>query len=147
LNYDCLEMNIQAELKDYQEALRKMGTDPAPLAARAEALVSLPDSDFEQALKAFDAAADHRSYYVPALDSDYGAILLEALAESCSNLIRKQHLYLGARARAAIFASYASSGSEGLARMIDVERIESKLISLDEGLCAAPWKGRPRRKE
>lgn len=140
LNYDCLEMNIQAELRDYQEALRKKGTDPAPLAARAEALVSLPDSEFEPALKAFDAAADNRSYDVPALDSDYGAMLLEALADSCPNLIRKQQLYLGAQARAAIFASYATSGGEGLARMLDVERIKSKLISLDEDL-------RARRKE
>ena len=124
-------MDIQAELKDYQEALRRMGTDPAPLAARAEALVRLPDSEFEQALKAFDAAADNRSYYVPALDADYGAILLEALADNCPNLIRKKQLYLGAQARAAIFASYASSGGEGLARMIDVERIESKLAGLN----------------
>jgi len=124
-------MDIQAELKDYQEALRRMGTDPAPLAARAEALVRLPDSEFEQALKAFDAAADNRSYYVPALDSDYGAILLEALADSCPNLIRKKQLYLGAQARAAIFASYASSGGEGLARMIDVERLENKLGGLN----------------
>ena len=124
-------MDIQAELKDYQEALRRMGTDPAPLAARAEALVRLPDSEFEQALKAFDAAADNRSSYVPALDSDYGAILLEALADSCPNLIRKKQLYLGAQARAAIFASYASSGGEGLARMIDVERLENKLGGLN----------------
>ena len=124
-------MDIQAELKDYQEALRRMGTDPAPLAARAEALVRLPDSEFEQALKAFDAAADNRSSYVPALDSDYGAILLEALADSCPNLIRKKQLYLGAQARAAIFASYASSGGEGLARMMDVERLENKLGGLN----------------
>jgi hypothetical protein len=94
-------------------------------------LVSLPDSEFEQALKAFDALANHHSYYVPALDTDYGALLLEALADNCPNLIRKQYLYLGAQARAGIFASYATSGGEGLARMLDVERIERKLAGLN----------------
>jgi hypothetical protein len=124
-------MNMQAELKAYQQALRSMGTDPAPLAARAEALVNLPDSEFEQALKVFGAAADHRSYYVPALDSDYGAMLLEALADICPDPLRKHALYLGAQARAALFASYATAGGEGLARMMDVHRIQSKLDDLD----------------
>jgi hypothetical protein len=123
-------MNTRAELENYQVALRRAGTDPAPLAAQAEALVRLPETEFELALRAFDDAADEHSYYVPALDCDYGSLLLEALADSCADPRRKRQLYLGARARAAVFASYATSGGEGLARMMDVERIERKLESL-----------------
>jgi hypothetical protein len=126
-------MNIQAELNDYQDALRKAGTDPVSLTTQAEALVGLPDPAFEQALNAFDTAADDHSYYVPALDADYGSLLLEALADRCPDPTRKQQLYRGARERAAKFASYASSGSEGLARMIDVERIERKLAGFNAG--------------
>jgi hypothetical protein len=123
-------MEIPAELKAYRDALRRVGTDPSPLAARAESLVILPDSEFGQALKAFDDAANEHSYNVPAPDCDYGSLLLEALADGCADPRRRRLLYLGASTRAAIFASYASSGGEGLARMSNVERIDRKLDSL-----------------
>ena len=123
-------MDIATELKDYQDALREMGTDPAPLAAQAEALVNLSDSEFAPRLKAFNAAADNHSYYAPAPDYDYGALLLEALADACADAQRKQQLYRGAIGRAAIFASWATSGGEGLARSMDADRIARKLKSL-----------------
>src|SRR5437868_14442408 len=91
-------MDIRAELENYQAALRRMGTDPAPLAARAEALVSLPEPEFERALRAFDAAADERSYYAPALDCDYGSLLLEALSDACADPRRRRQLYIAAKA-------------------------------------------------
>jgi hypothetical protein len=119
-------MDISAELKVYQDALRRMGTDPAPLAAQAEALVSLSDPEFGQALKAFNASADNHSYYAPAPDCDYGALLLETLADSSLDHHGKHRLYLAAEARDAVFASYATSGGEGLARSLDVERIARK---------------------
>src|SRR3989442_134668 len=123
-------MDIPPDLKVYQDALRRMGTDPSDLAAQAEALVSLPDSEFELALKAFNAAADNHSYYAPAPDCDYGALLLEFLADGCADPRRRQQIYRGAMGRAAIFASWATSGGEGLARSMDVERITHKLDNL-----------------
>jgi hypothetical protein len=122
---------MPAELvKDCQDALRRMGTDPAPLAAQADELVNLSDPEFGQVLRAFNATANDHSYYAPVLDSDYGALLLEALADTCTLPRRRQQLYRGAMGRAAIFASYATSGGEGLARSMDVERIAGKLESL-----------------
>ena len=124
-------MDISAErVQAYQVALRRMGTDPAPLAARAAALVHLSDSEFEQALRAFDVAANDSSYYAPAPDYDYCSLLLEAVADACADPQRRHHLYRGALGRAALFASYATSGGEGLARSMDVDRIASKLQSL-----------------
>lgn len=120
-----------ALVKAYQDALRRKGIDPVPLAAQAEALVDLSDLEFEQGLQAFNVGANDHSYCAPALDSDYGALLLEALADACASLHRRQQLYQGAVGRAAIFASYATSGGEGLARSMDVERIAGKLEGLD----------------
>lgn len=119
-----------ASVKDYQDALRRMGTDPAPLAAEAEALVNLSEPEFEQALKAFNVAANDHSYSASAPDCDYGSLLLEALADACANPHRQKQLYRGAAGRAVIFASYATSGGEGLARSMDVERIVGKLESI-----------------
>jgi hypothetical protein len=56
---------------------------------------------------------------------------LEALADACTETHERQRLYLGAEGRARIFASWATSGGEGLARMTDVERIARKLENLD----------------
>ena len=116
-------------LSDYQAALRKMGADPAPLALQAEALAALPDADLDAAFRAFHAAADRQTYV---WDSDYGALLLEALGDRSSDPRRKARFYEQAGQRAAIFASYATSGGEGLARSIDVQRIEGKLKNLVE---------------
>lgn len=125
-------MNILAELKDYQDALRRISVDASPLAAQAEALVSLPDPEFEQALKAFNAAANDHSYYKAVTqERDYGALLLEVLAVGCTDARRQRQLYLEARERALIFASWATSGAEGIARMKYVRLISHKLDSLN----------------
>ncbi len=117
-------------LSDYQGALRKMGGDPEPLARQAEALAALSAADFERALKVFHAAADGQP---GVFDSDYGALLLEALGDDCKDPERKARLYDQALLRASIFNSYATSGSEGLARGIDVRRISQKIEDLDPG--------------
>ena len=125
-------MDTPAEgMHEYQDALRSMGTDPAPLAAQAEALVDVSAAEFDRALAAFHAAADDPSYCAPLFDSDYGSLLLEALADVCISPHRRQDLYRGALGRAAIFASYATSGGEGLARSMDITRIAAKLEDLD----------------
>jgi hypothetical protein len=118
---------VSEELRDYQDALRNLGTDSAALAGQAEHLGGLPESELERALKAFNASADNHPY---AQDSDYGALLLEALADVCSDPHRRQRIYYEAKGRAVIFASYATSGGEGLARSMDVERIARKLDRL-----------------
>lgn len=127
-------MNTPAErLSAYQDALRSMGVDVAPLAAQAATLATLSGTEFGQALARFNAAADDGSYAVPAQDADYGALLLEALADACADPRRRQDLYHGALDRAALFASYATSGGEGFARSIDVTRIAGKLERRDTG--------------
>lgn len=124
-------IDVPAELKNYQDALRRVGADPAPLAAQAESLANISDSGFEQALMAFNASANDHSYYAPAPDYDYGSLLLEALADACADPRRRQQLYGGAVGRAAIFASWATSGGEGYARSMEAERIARKLESPD----------------
>jgi hypothetical protein len=119
-------------LSGYQDALRKLGIDPEPLARQAEALAGLPAAEFTAALRAFHAAAD-RHPGAPAQDADYGALLLEALGDGCGDPQRKDALYAEAGQRAAIFASGATSGGEGLARMLDVERLAKKRQALQPG--------------
>jgi hypothetical protein len=114
-------------LSDYQDALRKMGADPTPLARQAEALAWLPDAELEPALKAFHAAADRQANI---FDSDYGALLMEVHGDLCADLQRKARLYDPAGLRAAIYASYATAGGEGLAHSIDVQRINRKIENL-----------------
>lgn len=97
------------------------------LRRRGEALVSLPDSEFEQALKDFNASADDCDYDD---DSDGGALVLEAVADARPDARRRRQLYSEALRRAERCASRASSGGEGLARSIGVKRIAHKLAGL-----------------
>jgi hypothetical protein len=59
-------------------------------------------------------------------DSDYGALLLESAADACPDPERRALLLAAAETRARIYASWATAGGEGLARMIDVDRIAAK---------------------
>jgi len=114
-------------LLEYPNALRRIGTDPVKLARRAEYLVGLPDSELDEEFKSFHQAAhQHPSVH----DSDYGALLLESLGDRSTDLQSKVRFYEQAALRAGIFASYATSGGEGLARMMDVERLTRKLNQL-----------------
>lgn len=124
-------MDIAAELKRYRDALREQGSDPASLEIQAQALVFLPDTEFEAALKSFDLAANDPAFYGTSCDCDFGALLLEFLADACGDGRHKRRLYRGAKARAETFASYASSGGEGLARCGEVERIACKTEALE----------------
>lgn len=119
-------------LSGYQDALRRLGIDPEPLARQAEALAGLPAAEFQAALPAFHAAAD-RHPNAPAQDADYGALLLEALGDGCGDPQRKAALYAEACRRAAIFAAGATSGGEGVARIMDVDRLAKKREALPKG--------------
>ena len=116
-------------LSGYMDALRRMGADPEPLAQQAEALTRVSDAEFDAAVRAFHAAAD-RGPNAPAQDADYGALLLEVLGDECADPQRKAALYDHASQRAAAFAAGATSGGEGLARMIDVDRLAKKRAEL-----------------
>ena len=99
--------------------------DPAPLVAQAEGLVHLPEPEFRQALKAFIASVDRCVLY-PA-DDNFGAVVLEALADACADAGRKQDLYAAAARLADGHAGGATSGGEGIARSMHTKRIISKL--------------------
>ena len=114
-------------LGQFQEALAAQGTDPIPLAREAGALELLSGAELEQALKLFGASANRVQ---STWDSDYGALLLEALADRCADAQRKARFYEAAASRAAVFTSWATAGGEALARKIDVDRIEEKLAAL-----------------
>jgi hypothetical protein len=117
-------------LSGYQTALRRMGVDPEPLTLQAEALASTLDSEFEQALKAFHTSADQHPYTD---DSDYGALLLETLGDSCGDPQLKAKLYHQAKLRAAIFTSYASSGGKAWrAQLTSSASHESLMASAEE---------------
>lgn len=118
------------DLLEYQNALRRIGVDPMELARQAESLAGLSGPELEEALQSFHLAANqHRDVN----DSDYGAMLLESLGDRSADPARKARFYDQAKLRAAIFASYATSGGEGLARSIDVERLARKLDQLSSG--------------
>lgn len=113
-----------------REALAAQGIDPIPLAREAEALELLPGAHLEHALESFRISANR---IPPVWDSDYGALLLEALGDRCAETERKVMFYEAASARAAILTSWATAGGEALARKIDWDRIDGKLAALRTG--------------
>ncbi len=117
-------------LVEYQKALAAQGIDPAPLVQEAEALELLSGADLKLALDSFRTSADQ---ILSIWDSDYGAILLEVLGDKCKETERKIIFYEAASTRAAIFTSWATAGAEGLARKIDLDRINEKLAALRTG--------------
>ena len=119
--------DTSAYLTTHREALAAQGIDPIPLAREAEALELLSGAPLEHALESFRASADR----VPSIwDSDYGALLLEALGDKCTETESKVIFYEAASTRAAAFTSSATAGGEALARKIDLDRIDGKLAAL-----------------
>ena len=121
-----MDEEVVESLAYCESTLRRAGVDPLPLAEQASRLADLPGDSLKQAVKEFSVAANG---YFSAADSDYGALLLESLADATEDPTRKRVLYEEAAARASIFASWATSGSEGMARSVDVERIAAKLAA------------------
>ncbi len=117
-------------LKEYQNALSDQGIDPMPLAREAKALELVSVDHLMGALDIFHANAD---LIQSIWDSDYGALLLEALGDRCAETGRKRLFYEAASTRAAVFTSWATAGGEGLARKIDVDRINGKIAALRTG--------------
>ncbi|MFL5542412.1 MAG: hypothetical protein ACJ8J0_25720 [Longimicrobiaceae bacterium] len=122
--------DTSADLATHREALAAQGIDPIPLAREAEALELLSGAPLEHALTSFRASANR---VPPVWDSDYGALLLEALGDRCAEAARKVLFYEAASARAAILTSWATAGGEALARKIDLDRINGKLAALRAG--------------
>jgi len=105
------------------EHYRRIGYDAAPLIELATQLPLASEEKLPSLLSEFRKMADQAP--VP-IDYDFGAVLLEAVGDECPIALRKPQLYKEALARAALFASYATSGGEGIARMQDVHRIRGK---------------------
>lgn len=119
-----LDKQLDEALEYGRRGLVLAGIDPVPLEAAASTLTSIDDFAFEPAMAEFSKAAEN---YYSSSDSDYGALLLEKTAEGCPNPDRRMRLLLAAQSRAATFASWATSGGEGTARMLDVNRLLAKL--------------------
>jgi hypothetical protein len=119
------------DVADYESALQANGTDPITLTAWAKLLVGLSDVEFAPALSGWESEADDQRYRAPmGIDCDFGSVILEALGDEASGDAQKRRLYEAACRRAQGYASGASSGGEGMARMIRVRRIEQKLRRL-----------------
>jgi hypothetical protein len=114
-------------LVEYQKALRAQGVDPTLLARETEALRLLSGANLKYALDVFRVSADQ---VLSVWDSDYGALLLEALGDKCTETASKVIFYEAASTRAAVFTSWATAGGEALARKIDLDRINEKLAAL-----------------
>lgn len=63
-------------------------------------------------------------------DMDYGALLLEYAAMNCTKDVRKILLLHAALERAETCASCATSGGEGIARSVHVNRIRKRIVFL-----------------
>jgi hypothetical protein len=61
------------------------------------------------------------------VDQDYPSVALVNAAATVASSVRRQELLRHALYRARLFASFATSGSEGMSRMCEVERIEALL--------------------
>ena len=61
------------------------------------------------------------------VDQDYASVALVNAAATVASSARRQELLRHALYRARQFASFATSGSEGMSRMSDVERIQALL--------------------
>jgi len=117
-------------LVEYQKALAAQGIDGVPLAREAEALKLLSGAQLWQALESFHRLSDQVSSI---WDSDYGALLLEALGDECAEADGKVFFYEAASTRAGAYTASASAGGEALARKIDLDRISAKLAAFRTG--------------
>lgn len=109
---------------EYRNRLTAQGIDVVDLDWHVAALLTLPLADLTAALARFDAVLDKLPFEN---DSDYGALLLENAAAGCAGVGRRRALLEAAVRRGREFARWASAGGEGLARMVDVRRIQAKL--------------------
>ena len=120
-------MDTENILAQAREQLAREGADVAALENRAAELRDAAPAERDALLKNFHAAAEPLPY---AMDSDFGALLLESEAAQCADRAWKATLFGEALHRAQSCAAAATAGGEGLARMQDVRRIEAKLAAL-----------------
>ena len=122
-------MNADASttLTDARRRLQASGADTSSLETLASTLTRLVDGQLPEALAQFHDIAGRLSYVA---DSDFGALLLESLASETADVPLARELLTHASYRARWCAQNASSGGEGMARAIDLHRIDSKLERL-----------------
>jgi hypothetical protein len=114
-------------LTDARRNLRIRGTDTSALESLAITLTRLAAGQLPEALAQFHNIAGRLPY---AGDSDFGALLLESIANDTTDPSLAHELLTAALYRARWCAQAATSGSEGFARAADLKRIQSKLERL-----------------
>jgi hypothetical protein len=128
---NAIRSEAKTELEDYQRALKADGADLTTTTDWARLLPSYPVTAFDGSLKALNKVLDGEPFRSQFVGPDYGSLLLEVVADECHDVGAKRRLYLAAKTRAEIAASGATSGGEGMALSIPVDRIERKLRKLD----------------
>jgi len=104
--------------------LLPQGYDVNHLEKFAVMIPRLEDSQVDETLAEFHNLAGRFPYWQ---DSDIGSLILESLADEIAPAPLSNRLYKEAMYRARWCAAAATSGSEGLARSIDVKRLSDKL--------------------
>jgi hypothetical protein len=118
---------VSIPLSAARRTLHESGADTSALELLASTLPRLAAGQLPEGLAQFHDIAGRLPY---AGDSDFGALLLESLAEGIEDSELAKELLVSASFRARWCAQAATSGSEGLARAADLNRIQSKLERL-----------------
>ena len=118
---------VSTPLTEARRTLRASGSDTSALDLLASTLPRLAAGQLPKALAEFHNMAGRLPY---AGDSDFGALLLESLADGSDDSALAREFLVSASYRARWCAESATSGGEGLARAADLNRIQSKLASL-----------------
>ena len=116
-----------ASLADARDSLQANGADTSDLELLASTLTRLAAGQLPETLAQFHNIAGRLPY---ADDSDFGALLLESLADDTAEVALARELLTAALYRARWCAQASSSGGEGLGRANDLNRITSKLERL-----------------
>lgn len=113
-----------ATLADCRAHLAERNVSTEALDRLARRLEDAPAKERDALLRQFHEAADA---YPAVWDTDYGAALLEARGDACTDADLALRLYRAAAKRARSFAAGATSGGEGMARMLAVRRLSAKI--------------------
>ncbi|MBN9689323.1 MAG: hypothetical protein J0M24_03710 [Verrucomicrobia bacterium] len=118
---------VSTPLSDARRTLRAGGSDTSALELLSGTLPRLVAGQLPEALAQFHNIAGRLPF---AGDSDFGALLLESLADGSDDSALAREFLVSASYRARWCVQAATSGGEGLARAADLNRIQSKLDSL-----------------
>ena len=116
--------DLNAQLDEALVALRRQGCPVDTVLRLASMLPRVVASSVDIAFAEFHSAAGRLD---PWNDREIGALILERVADGDVPEDRRERLYREASFRARWHASEASSAGDGMWRMKDVQRIESKM--------------------